>query len=79
MNIKGFGVIALCLVILGITAIYYIPLIPTIREAWGSANASANVTMYTGVSESLLFMPIVWLALPFGIVGTAIFWYYIRR
>ena len=74
MNIKTFGVIVLSIIILGITAVYYLPSMPIMVDAWGTANTSGNYTHYTGVKEATQFMPILWLFLPFGIVGAAIFW-----
>ena len=73
MNIKTFGIIVLTLIILGITMVYYIPLMPTMVDAWGTVNTSANVTEYTGVLEASRFMPIFWFFAPFLIVGIAIF------
>ena len=74
MQIKTFGVIVLCVINLAITAVYYLPTMPIMVDAWGSVNTSGNYTTYTGVPMFAQFGPVLFMGLPFLLVVFAIIW-----
>lgn len=54
---------------LGLVLVYVIISLgmPIIRDGWSTANASANITTFTGMKEYTLIMPLVSYSLPFAI------------